>query len=63
VKSEFANLELSPGHPEGFIFFGFLALGLLYPRAGRNRPLIEVLVGSGRPGGAGTGMSSLADYT
>ena len=24
VKSEFANLELSPGHPEGFIFFGFL---------------------------------------
>ena len=24
MKSEFANLELSPGHPEGFIFFGFL---------------------------------------
>ena len=24
VKSEFANLELSPGHPEGFIFFGFV---------------------------------------
>ncbi len=30
-------------------------------RAVRNRRFIEVLVGSGRPGGIGTGISSLAE--